>query len=287
MKAIYKRELRANFTGMMGYVFVAFMLLLIGIYTTILNLLGSYPNFEFVLSNISFIYLIVIPILTMRVLAEERHQKTDQLLYSSPIPISKVIWGKYLAMLTTLALPLAISVFYPLILSSYGVVHFKATYSAMLAFFLLGAALISIGLFLSSLTESQIIAAVITFGAIILTFLANPLKNMVTGSANSAMIVFTALILLVMMIIRYMTKNWTTALSVAVVLEVILLALRFMAANVMNGAITALLGSLSVFIRMDSFMDGIFDITAIIYYLSVIGLFLFFSFLSVEKRRWS
>lgn len=287
MKAIYKRELRANFTGMMGYIFVAFTLLLIGIYTTILNLIGTYPNFEFVLSNISFIYLIIIPILTMRVIAEERHQKTDQLLYSSPIPISKVIWGKYLALLTTLAIPVAISAFYPLILSSYGTVHFRVTYSAMLAFFLLGAALIAIGLFLSSLTESQIIAAVITFGAIILCYLANPLKNMVSGSANTSMIVFTALILVAMLIIRYMTKNWTTALSVAVVLEIILLALRFMAADAMKGAITALLGSISVFVRMDNFMDGMFDVTAIVYYITVAGLFLFFSFQSVEKRRWS
>jgi ABC-2 type transport system permease protein len=157
----------------------------------------------------------------------------------------------------------------------------------MLAFFLLGAALIAIGLFLSSLTESQIIAAVITFGAIILCYLANPLKNMVSGSANTSMIVFTALILVAMLIIRYMTKNWTTALSVAVVLEIILLALRFMAADAMKGAITALLGSISVFVRMDNFMDGMFDVTAIVYYITVAGLFLFFSFQSVEKRRWS
>jgi ABC-2 type transport system permease protein len=142
-------------------------------------------------------------------------------------------------------------------------------------------------LFLSSLTESQIIAAVITFGAIIFCYLADALKNMVSGSVNTSLVVFTALILVVMLIIRYMTKNWTTALSVAVVLELILLALRFLSPNAMNGAITALLGSVSAFSRMTNFMNGIFDFTAIIYYLSVIGLFLFFSFQSVEKRRWS
>lgn len=287
MKAIYKRELRAYFTGMVGYVFVAFTLLLIGIYTTAFNFVGTYPNFEYVLYNINFIYLIIIPLLTMRALAEERHQKTDQLLYSSPLPITKVIVGKYLAMLTTLAIPLAISAFYPLILSSYGTVYLRATYSAILAFFLLGALLISVGLFLSSLTESQIIAAVITFAGIIFCYLSSALKEMVSGSANTSMIVFTALILAFMLIIRVMTKNWTTALSVALILEVILLALRLMAANVMSGAVTAVLGAFSVFTRMDNFMNGIFDVTALVYYISVIALFLFFSFQSVEKRRWS
>ena len=105
MSAIFKHELSSYFKGMTGYVFGAFLMLFIGIYTVVYNLTAKMVTFEPVLGGISFIFMIIVPILTMRVLAEERRQKTDQLLYSLPISMTDVVVGKYLAMLVTFLIP--------------------------------------------------------------------------------------------------------------------------------------------------------------------------------------
>ncbi|MGN0163466.1 MAG: ABC transporter permease, partial [Candidatus Ornithomonoglobus sp.] len=115
MRAIFKRELHAMFTSITGYIFCAFILLFAGIYMTVINLKQGYANFEYVLGNMGFIFLIAIPILTMRSVAEERRQKTDALLYSLPVSMTRVVAGKFLAMLAVLFIPLFIIGFYPLI----------------------------------------------------------------------------------------------------------------------------------------------------------------------------
>ena len=133
MNAVYRREIRAYFTGMTAYVFIAFLLLFAGIYTMAYNLTSAYPNFEYVLQSMSIIFLIAIPILTMRVIAEERRQKTDQLLYALPIGMTRVVLGKYLAMITVVAIPCVIMGFYPLILRSFGNVPLGTAYGTLLA----------------------------------------------------------------------------------------------------------------------------------------------------------
>ena len=163
MKAILRKELKAYLTSMTGYVFIAFILLLTGIYFTAYNLQAGYPIFGYTLSSITFVFLIVTPVLTMRVLAEERKQKTDQLLLTSPVQVGDIVIGKYLALVGIYLIPIVILCFYPLIMSMYGTVSMPMAYTALLGFFLLGCANISIGMFLSSVTESQIIAAVLTF----------------------------------------------------------------------------------------------------------------------------
>ena len=144
MTAIYKRELRAGFTGMANYVFIAFLLVFAGLYTMLYNLNGGYPNFEYVLQSMSIIFLIAIPILTMRAIAGEWRQHTDQLLYSLPIGMTRVVLGKYLAILTVVAVPCLIMAVYPLLLSAFGTVTFATAYGALIGFFLLSAALSAI-----------------------------------------------------------------------------------------------------------------------------------------------
>ena len=154
MTAIYKRELKSLFSGMIAPVFMAFLLLMAGIYTCSVNFGAGYPEFERVISGISFIFLIIVPILTMRSFSEERAARTDQLLYTLPIRTSAVVAGKYLAMVTVLGISTLILCLYPLILSVYGDVYFVTAYASIFAFFLVGCALIAIGMFISSLTES-------------------------------------------------------------------------------------------------------------------------------------
>jgi ABC-type transport system involved in multi-copper enzyme maturation permease subunit len=120
MFAIYKKELKNYFINMTGYIFIGFMLAITGIFTTLVNLIGTYPSFENVLSNITIVFLLIIPILTMRSVAEERHSKTDQLLYSLPVSVTQIVLAKYLAMFTVFLIPVAIIGLYPLILSIFG-----------------------------------------------------------------------------------------------------------------------------------------------------------------------
>lgn len=287
MISVYKKEIRSYFTNMTGYVFVAFLLLITGIFTTAMNLKSGYPNFEYVLSSAGFTFIFIIPVLTMRALAEEKHQKTDQLLFSLPISVTDIVLGKYFSMLTVLAVPMGVMCLYPLILMFYGTVYLTATYSAIFGFFLLGASLIAIGMFMSSLTESQIIAAVLSLAAILLAYLMSGLASLVPTTAMASFIAFTICILATAALVYYMTKNSTVAYVIAIAGEGALFILYFFKQSMFAGAFTRILGWLSLYDRFNSFVYGIFDITSVVYYISVIFIFVFFSIQTVEKQRWS
>ena len=155
MIAILKHELKLYFHSLTAYVFGAFLLLIVGIGSMLYNLQAAVSNFEYVLSFSGMVFAVIVPILTMRVIAEERKQKTDQLLYSLPISTTRIILGKYLALLVLYLIPLAIISMYPLIFSKYGEVYLLTSYGSLIAYFLMGAALIAIGVFVSSLTENM------------------------------------------------------------------------------------------------------------------------------------
>ena len=164
MFAIIKKELKQYFYSMVGFVFLAFFLAIVGLYTWAGNLSQGIGNFEMTLGNMTFIFVILIPILTMRIVAEEKKQKTDQLLYTSPISLTKVILGKYIAVMILFTIAILVIALYPLLIHMYGQdVRLSLAYSSLIGFYLLGAANIAVGLFISSLTESQVIAAVVSF----------------------------------------------------------------------------------------------------------------------------
>ena len=131
MLAIFKREFRSYFTSMTGYVIIAIMLLFSGVFSMILNLIGQYASYEYVLSNQSIVLIVAIPVLTMRSIAEDRKSKTDMLLYSLPLKMSSIVLGKYFAMLAVWAICCLSMGITPLILSGYGTVNFVTTYSAI------------------------------------------------------------------------------------------------------------------------------------------------------------
>ena len=191
MTAVFRHELSSYFKSVSGYVFGAFLLLFAGIYTTDINLNAGLTNFEYVLDYMCIIFLIIVPILTMRVVAEERRQRTDQLLYSLPLTMTEVVLGKYGALLVVFLAPMAVIGVYPLILSAFGNVYLPAAYSAWLGFFLLGAALLAIGMFISSLTESQIIAAVGTFAVLLILFLWEDLIGFLPSALSDVLSAFS------------------------------------------------------------------------------------------------
>ncbi len=177
MKAIFLREFKSYFTSITGYAFAAFLLLIIGIYTMSVCLVGYYPNYEYVLGNTAFIFLLIAPIVTMKTFAEERKQKTDRLLYALPIGMPKIVAGKYLALLAVFAVPLIPASLYPLILKLYGSVSLRVSFTAMFGFILLGGSLLALGMFISSLTESQPLAAGISFLVMLINFLSSSLAT--------------------------------------------------------------------------------------------------------------
>jgi len=287
MIAVFQREVSSYFKGIMGYLFAAFMLIFAGIYTMAYNLSGYYANFEYVLDSISFIYLIAVPILTMRSVAEEKKQKTDQLLYSLPVRLSDVIIGKYLAMLVVLAVPMAILSLYPLILSQFGTVSFATAYGSIFGFFLLGATLIAMGLFISSVTESQVAAAVITLVATLIFYLMSGLASFVSTAAGASLMALCMIVVIFAVVLYIVAKNPIVSILTAV-LGVGGLYIWYAAdSSAFSGLFGDIMNQLSVFDRFYTFVNGVFDLTAIVYYLSITCVFLFLAVQALEKRRWS
>ena len=287
LSAIYRREVRSYFCGMTGAIFMAFILCMTGIYMTVYNLMGGYPNFEVALSGMAFVFLIAVPVLTMRSFSEEKHARTDQLLYALPLSMTAVVMAKFLAMVTVLAIPVGVMCLYPLLLATFGTVSLGSAYGAILAFFLLGCALVSIGMFLSSLTESQVIAAVLGVAAMLFCYLMNGIAGLIPTTAAASFVAFLLLACAVGLIVQAVTKDTTAALTVTAVLVFGIAGLYFWKSELFAGTFPKLLQSLALFDRLSDFTNGIFDLTAIVYYLSVCGLFCFLTVQSMEKKRFA
>lgn len=287
MISIFKREFKSYFTGVTGCIFIAFLLCFTGIYVTSINLRGGYASFEYVLSNIIIVFLLIVPLLTMRSFAEEKHTKTDQLLYSLPMSVTEVVLGKYLAMLAVFAIPVAIMAVYPVILSAFGYMAYKSAYLALFAFFILGAALIALGMFMSSLTESQVIAAVISFGALLLMYMMRGVASLVPDSSGASLLCFCVLALLIGLIAYAMTKNTVLSILIFGVLAAALVVFYLINSAAFAGLFGSLLTYLAVFDRFSELTGGIFDITSIVYLITFAVFFVYLTVQSVEKRRWS
>lgn len=287
MIAILKHELRIYFHSLTAYVFGVFLLVFVGIGAMLYNLQAAVSNFEFVLGFSSVVFVVIVPILTMRVIAEERKQKTDQLLYSLPVSTTKVILGKYLALLFVYLIPLCVIAAYPVIFSQYGDVYLVTSYGSLIAFFIMGAALIAVGVFVSSLTENQGPAAGIGIAVILFNYFSVSLAEYVSATAFGTAAALFIIAALLGWIIHHLTKNNTLAYGVSLVLMAVTVAVFFVDETKFEGLLPDIMKKLSLFDRLDTFVNGVFDMTAIIYFLSVIVFFLFLSVQSLEKRRYN
>ena len=232
MKAIFNREFNSYFTSMLGYVFLTIFLLLTGVMFYVVNIrfmTARMTNFFSIVNNWA---LFLLPLLTMRLFSEDRKQKTDQLLLTAPISTKEIVFGKYLAAFGIFMVGVLITLIYPVILAFTGNLPIAETISWYVGFILVCSAILAIGAFMSSITESQIVAAVATYGVLIFTLL-----------------------------------------------------LSSVASNVSNEIIVKILLWLSPVQRFSDFTLGILNFEPIIYYLSITGLFLFFTVMVFERRR--
>ena len=287
MTAIYKRELKSYLTSMIGYLFIFFILVLTGIYFSAYQLSAAYPKFEYTLSALTFVFLIAVPILTMRVLAEERKQKTDQLLLTSPVSVGGIVLGKYLALVTVYAIPMGVICLYPIVMSKFGTVSFASAYTAILGFFLLGCAYIAIGVFFSSITESQVIAAVLTFVFLFAFYMMSGISTFFSQTSLSTCIAFGLLILALCIIIYTMIKNFVISAAICVVGEVALVITYIVNSGIFEGGIQKVLDIFNLSAHFENFTNSIFDVTGIVYFLSVIAICIFLTMQSIIKRRWN
>ena len=287
MTAVLKHELKNYFHSLTAYVFGAGLLLAVGLGALHYNLQAAVSNFEFALSYFSIVLAVIVPILTMRVIAEERKQRTDQLLYALPITTTQVIVGKYLALLTVYLIPLCVIAVYPLIFSRFGDVYLLTSYGSILAFFLMGAALIALGVFISSLTDNQGFAAGIGIAVILLNYYSVSLSEYVSSTVFGSVVALCVLVLALGAVIKYLTKNENLAYAVCFVLIAAIAIVAFMDNTKFEGLLPAVMTKLSLFDRFTGFVNGVFDMTSVVYYASVAVFFLFLSVQSLEKRRYN
>ena len=287
MTAVLKHELRNYFHTLTAYVFGAFLLAFIGLGATLYNLQAAVSNFEFVLSFGSLVFVVIVPILTMRVIAEEKKQRTDQLLYSLPIITTEVVLGKYLALLVVYLIPLAVVSVYPLIFARYGDVYLLTSYGSIFAFFVLGAALIALGVFISSLTDNQGFAAGIGIAVILFNYYSASLSEYVSSTPAGALIAAFALVIVLGVVIRHLTKNEHLAYGFYFLAGGAVLILYLADPEAFSGLLPSVMKTLSLFERFYVFVNGVFDLTAIVYFVTFAAFFLFLSVQSLEKRRYN
>lgn len=288
MLAIYKREFKSYFQSMVGCVFVAFLVAFTGIYFTAYNLNAGYPYFSYTLSGSLIVFIVGIPLITMRSFAEERKNKTDQLLLTAPVSLTKIVLGKYLAMISVVAIPNLIFCLFPLLIKMNGTAYLKTDYISIGVFFLLGCVYVAIGMFMSALTESQMIAFITTFGLLLILYLWNGIIGFLPSSAIGSLIGLIVVFTIIIAYVYHMTENWMLSAVLEVLGIVASVATYIVKSSLFENLLTKILGKLAL---ADVFTDitnnHIVDITGIVLYLSVIVIFIVLTIQAIQKRRWS
>lgn len=287
MKAIYKREIKMYFNSMIGYVFIAFFVLITAIYFSIQNILVLSPDFQNILSNVIMMFLILGPMLTMRLLSEEKNKKTDQLLLTSPVSIPSIVLGKYFAAVTVFLISLLITGIFPVILAFFGTVAVAQIIGTYIGFFLLGSAFIAVGLWVSSITDNQIVSAVATFAAIFLLLMVQTIVKAASGSQGFSLMFAGIIALIIAFYFYYNTKNSEISITLFIIEMAVLLILYFVKRSIFTGLAGKFAMMFAVLTRFQNFAMGLLDVSSIVYFISFIAVFLYFTIRVIEKRRWS
>ncbi|MBP0969062.1 MAG: ABC transporter permease [Oscillospiraceae bacterium] len=287
MLTVMRHELNMQDRSFSTYLFGFFLLETVGIAAMIYNINNKMANFEYCLSTITLVFVLIIPIITMKSIAEERKLRTDQLLYSLPLSMWDIVLGKFFATLVNFMLPLTFVAVYPLLFKRYGNVFLRTSYGSLIAFVFLGAALIAVGMFISSLTENQGIAAGISAVLIALNYYSVDLANYTSSTKQGSLIAVMVFSVIVGFIVRYLTKSTAGGILAAAILAGIAGIVYAIKSVLFEGLVPKIMSRISLFQRFYSFVNGDFDVTAIVYYISVTALFLFLCVQSLEKRRYS
>lgn len=286
MLSIYKKELHAYFTQMIGCVFLALLTFLTGYFFWQYNIGMASPAFNLALVGSILILLIMIPLITMRLFSEEVRHKTDQLLFTSPLSLWKIVTGKFLAALTLFTVGVVITMLFPLMLSPFGALPMNMIVSAYIGYYLLGACFIAIGMFISILTENQIIAAVVTFAVLLFMFLIDANIPKMPIDTTSSFNFVAVLIICAAVLLYFSTKNLLVSIAAGAVGVGIALIIYLVNDLVYGGLIGKVMQWVSLYSRFANIINGIIHIGDILFYISMSALFIYLTVNTIEKRRW-
>lgn len=288
MRAIYKRELKSLFNSMIAYIFIAIYILIFGIYFRYYNLQYGVTSIGYPTLYGCYFCFFLFSILTMKSLPEERKEKIDQLLFTSPVSVFKIVLGKYLAMCTVFAVVIAVLATCPLVIRSFGMAMLKVDYTSLLAYFLLGCVFIAICMFISSLTESQIISAIISLVTIFVLEYFSVFSEALSDKAYVSLVGFILVSAIIGLVCGILTKNSMFGFSIGIGFSLIVIIVYIFKQNLFNGALQKVFGVLPPSNYLINFIYYyMFDMRTIVYYLSLICLFLFFTVQTIQKRRYS
>jgi ABC-2 type transport system permease protein len=287
MLAIFKRELRGYFQTPIGYVFMGLFLLISGFFFAYNHLFTGSPYYSTFLGSIFFIFIFAVPLLTMRLLSEERRQRTDQLLLTSPVSITDIVLGKFFAASAVFLATLAVTILYAIVVGTFGDLAVAQTVGAYIGFFLLGLCFISIGMVISALTENQVTAAFFTFFSLLFVWLINMVEQVVPRDNLSGIVFAAAVAIALAAYLFFNTRSWIVGGVTAVVCAIIIVLFAILDNGVFTGLIGKVLSWISLLNRYNSFNLGILKLDAVVYYLSFSGIFLFITIRVIEKRRWT
>jgi ABC-2 type transport system permease protein len=289
MIAIFRRELRAYFTSPIGFIFMGFFLLISGILFAAGNIRQAIPTYSGLLNSLTFVFMIVVPILTMRLFSEEMRQKTDQLLITSPLPITGIVLGKYLSAVTVFFLTLAVTAIYPVLMSFFTLLGLAGwqIVGGYVGFFLMGSAFISIGLFFSCVTDNQLIAAVVTYAALLVIWILDWISQYVPTDPVSGLVFLALAASGLVLLVFLSTRNIPVAAAVGIIAAAVLALLFIFSRGSFDGIIARVLKWFSLLNRFSAFNAGVFSLNSIVYYLSFCGAFTFLTVRLIEKRRWA
>lgn len=288
MTAIYRREISSYFKSMTGYVFCAIVIAFVGINFLASNLTAGFPYFAYTLSASLVIFIIAVPLLTMRSIAEERRSNTDQMLLTYPVRVRGIVLGKFLAMLTVYAIPLVLFCLCPLILSFYSYYSFSIDYSSIFAFLCLGALFISIGMFISSQTDSQLTSAIASIGVLLLLCLWEALTNLIPNSAVASLVGYLVILCVLLALVFSLSRSRLATIIAAVIGLCAIGVFYVINSASFTSSLKNILGAFSVPAAIGNFTSYyVFDLKSIIFFLTFSAMFVFLTIQSIEKRRWS
>lgn len=287
MKAIFNKEFKSFFNYPIGYIFMGVFLLISGLFFTLYNLLPNSSYYIDVLNSITFVFLFLVPILTMRSIADETKERTDQLLLTSPLKVWEIVLGKYFASVLFFFVTLLITGIYPIILAFYSEVAMAPIITAYIGFGLMGAAFISVGIFISSLTDNQVTAAVGTFGALLIIWIIDGVTQVMPTSRAAGIILAVILVCVLTLIIYYSTKNTYITAFINIVGIAVVIIINFVNVNLFEGFTARFFQWFSLLKRYEPFVMGLLNVSSIVYYITFSTAFVFLTIRIIDKRRWS
>ncbi|WP_102401862.1 ABC transporter permease [Haloimpatiens massiliensis] len=284
---IFNKEVKSYFRSSAGYIFLVVFLLLAGALFSLTNLMPGNGFYTDTLFSFVFIFLFLTPILTMRTICSETKEKTDQLLLTSPLKIWHIVLGKFFAASSIFILAVVVTFLFPIILSKFGKIPTGEIIGAYIGFILIGMSFISIGIFISSLTDNQVVAAIGTFGALFIIWIAEWISSALPTSVNSGLIFATILVFIISFLVYRNIKNKYVALGISIFGILTMVFIYFKDKTLYEGLLVKCFQWFSLIKRYESFNMGVLSLNSIVYYITFCATFLFLTIQIISRRRWN